>query len=102
VIARVWRGWTSRENADAYQSVVLDTVVPGISARGIEGLRGPQLLRRDADEDEVEFMTVMMFDDWAGVNEFAGPDARTAVLPEPARRLLRRFDQESVHYEVVG
>jgi hypothetical protein len=102
VIARVWRGWTSRENADSYEEVVLDTVVPGIAARKIEGLRGPQLFRRDVGNDEVEFMTIMMFDGWAGVNEFAGPDKRTAVLPEPARRLLRRFDEESVHYEVVG
>lgn len=101
MLARVWRGWTLRENADTYQAVVLTDVLPGIAARGIKGLRGTQLLRRDVTADEVEFMTIMMFADWAGVTEFAGPDAGTAVLPEPARRLLSRYDPESVHYEVA-
>lgn len=102
MIARIWHGWTSLEDADGYQEVVLNTVVPGIAARGIHGLQGPQLLRRNAGEDEVEFLTIMLFESWAGVSEFAGPDARSAVLPEPARRLLRRYDEESTHYEVVG
>lgn len=102
MIARIWRGWTSKENADAYRDVVVGHVVPGIAAREIKGLRGPQLLRRDVSQDEVEFMTIILFDDWDGVTQFAGAESTTPVVPQLARDLLSRFDPESVHYEVVS
>ena len=44
----------------------------------------------------------MSFADRAAVAAFAGPDPQAAVVPPAARRLLRRFDQQSAHYEVVS
>jgi hypothetical protein len=33
MICRLWRGWTTPENADAYERVVRSEVIPGIEAR---------------------------------------------------------------------
>ena len=100
MISRVWRGWTARADADAYERLLRGTIFPGIQARGIAGYRGIQLFRRDAENEEVEFMTVMWFDSLAAVAQFAGNDHETAVVPAEARRLLARFDKRSLHYEV--
>jgi hypothetical protein len=102
VIVRTWHGWTTRENADAYQQLVTTEVMPAIAARDINGLRGPDLLRRDVDTGEVEFATIMLFDDWGAVKAFAGPSGRTAVLPESARQLLQRYDNEAQNYDVAA
>jgi hypothetical protein len=45
VIARIWRGWTTPENADAYQQIVSQEVLPGIAARNLDGYHGAYLLR---------------------------------------------------------
>jgi len=47
MIARVWHGWTTPENADRYESLLRDQIFPGIEAKGVAGYRGIQLLRRD-------------------------------------------------------
>ena len=99
MVGRVWHGWTSRENADAYERLLLDTVLPGIAARGIAGYHGAWLYRRDVPEG-VEFVTTMLFESMARVREFAGADHETAVVPPAARALLARFDATSAHYDV--
>jgi heme-degrading monooxygenase HmoA len=72
-------------------------VLPGIQR--IEGYRGAQLLRREAGE-EVEFVTLTLFDSLDAVRAFAGEDYELAVVPPEARKLLARFDERSAHYEV--
>lgn len=99
MIARIWRGWTSPADADAYEALLRERILRGIAARGIEGYGGAHLLRDDRD-DESEFVTLLWFDSMDAVRDFAGPDHRTAVVPEEARRLLHRFDEASAHYEV--
>jgi antibiotic biosynthesis monooxygenase (ABM) superfamily enzyme len=101
MITRIWHGWTSSQDADAYQKLLQSEIGPGIGARGIPGLRGPRVLRRESADDEVEFVTIMTFADWAAVAAFAGPDQQAAVVPPAARLLLKRFDKQSAHYEVV-
>lgn len=99
MIARIWHGWTTPDNADAYQALLDEEIFTGIRNRRIAGFRDIQLLRR-ADEGEVEFVTVMYFDSLDAVREFAGNDYEACVVPESARRVLKRFDQRSQHYEV--
>ena len=99
MISRIWHGWTTRENAGAYESHLRATVLPGIEAR-VPGYRGAYLLRRDVG-DEVEFVTITLFDSLDAVREFAGEDYERAVVPPEARALLARFDDRSVHYETV-
>ena len=98
MIARVWRGWTTRENADPYQELLGTTVLPGIDR--VRGFRGAELLRRDVG-DEVEFMTVTRFDSLDAVREFAGDDYEQAVISDEAHRLLARFDERVALYEIA-
>ncbi len=101
-IARVWRGWTPPENADAYERLLREEVFPSIGARGIAGYRGVHLLRRELD-GEVAFTTILWFDTWAGAREFGageGDDYEVAYVPAAARELLARFDRRTAHYEV--
>lgn len=100
MIARLWRGWTAVEEADAYEALLRGEILPGITALDILGYRGGHVLRRDSD-DEVEFLTVLWFEDLDAVRSFAGTDHESAVVPPRARELLTRFDTMSRHYEVV-
>lgn len=100
MIIRIWHGWTSRENASAYQQLLEEEIFVGIRNRKITGFRGIQLLRRGLP-DEVEFVTIMTFDSLAAVRQFAGDDYEPAVVPPKARALLARFEQRSAHYELV-
>lgn len=103
MIKRVWRGWTSVDNADQYQRLLDTTIVPGITARRIAGHRGTEILReRDGSGSEVQFMTIMTFDDWDAVREFAGGDGLASVVPAQAQALLARFDEHSAHFDVVA
>jgi heme-degrading monooxygenase HmoA len=102
MVNRVWRGWTTRENARTYQTLLLQEIFPGIAAKGVSGYRGIRLLRRDVPSGEVEFMTVMTFDSLDAVRAFAGPDHERAYVPEAARKVLSRFDEASAHYDVVA
>jgi heme-degrading monooxygenase HmoA len=99
MIGRIWHGWASRENADAYEQLLRAEVLPGIGHR-VEGYRGAYVLRRESG-DEVEFVTVTLFDSLDAVRAFAGEDHEVAVVPPEARRLLARFDERSAHYETV-
>lgn len=100
MVCRIWHGWTTAANADAYESLLRDEIFAGIAAREIVGFRGIDLIRRDGS-DEVEFVTVMWFESVEAVRAFAGPDHEAAVVPPEARRLLARFDERSAHYDVV-
>jgi hypothetical protein len=100
VIARIWRGWTTPENADAYQRIVSQEVLPGIEARNLDGYHGAYLLRRELD-GEVEFATIMLFDSVEQVRAFAGEDYETAYVPPRARAVLVRFDERSAHYDML-
>lgn len=99
MISRVWHGWTTPENATAYETLLKSEIFTGIQSRQIRGYKGIHLFRRDLI-DEVEFMTVMWFDTLEAVRDFAGEDYETAVVPPKARALLSRFDARSQHYEV--
>ncbi len=101
MITRIWRGWTTAANADAYQTLLLTTIIPGIVARTIPGFRGIRLDRRTVI-DEVEFATTMLFDSMDAVIAFAGVDYATSVVPAAARAVLARFDAEASHYELVA
>jgi hypothetical protein len=99
MIGRIWHGWTTPANADAYESLLKSEIFNGIQDRQIAGYRGIQLFRRNLGA-EVEFVTIMWFDSIEAVQTFAGEDYEVAVVPLKARALLARFDARSQHYEV--
>jgi heme-degrading monooxygenase HmoA len=99
MIARLWHGWTTLENADIYENLLKTEIFPSIAAKGVAGYRGIRLLRRDHDE-EIEFITMMEFDSWEAVKQFSGEDYERAYVPLKAREVLARFDERSQHYEI--
>jgi heme-degrading monooxygenase HmoA len=99
MICRIWHGWTTPANADAYEELLRAEIFHGIARREIPGYRGIELLRR-TDRELVEFVTMMWFDSIDAVRAFAGPDYDLAMVPPAARALLHRFDDRSTHYEV--
>jgi len=84
MISRIWHGWTTPTNADAYEALLKSEIFVGIGNRQIAGYRGIQLFRRDLGA-EVEFVTVMWFDSLDAVRVFAGEDYEVAVVPPKAR-----------------
>ena len=100
MICRIWRGWTTPANADAYERIVRGEVIPSIEARRIAGFRHIDLMRREIG-DEVEFVTQMWFDSLACIKAFTGEDYEVAHVPVSARAVLARFDQRAAHYQVI-
>lgn len=100
MIGRIWHGYTTPANADAYERILKTEVLPGIAAMKVAGYRSVQVLRRPL-RDEVEFVTIMLFDSLDAVKAFVGEDYERAHVPQKAREVLSRFDERSQHYEIV-
>lgn len=99
MIARIWHGWTSPENADVYENLLKTEIFSGIASKNVKGYKGIQLFRRSL-EKEVEFITTMWFESLENVKQFAGEDYKRCVVPQKAREVLKRFDELSQHYEI--
>ncbi len=97
MIARVWKGWTKTENADAYETLLRNVVYPQL--RQLAGYSGGYILRQD-NEDESEFVTVNLFESLEAVKAFAGSDYETPVFEPEARQLLSKVEPIARHYEV--
>jgi heme-degrading monooxygenase HmoA len=95
MITRVWRGWTARENADAYERFLLAELFPAM--RSIPGFRNADVLRRD-DQGEVAFVTLTRFESLEAIRAFAGTDYETPVIEPTAAALLSRYEQRAEHY----
>lgn len=100
MIARLWHGWTTSANADAYERLLREEIIPGIAAKGVAGYRGIQVLRRPLNPQEIAFVTIMRFDSLQAVKQFAGDDYERAYVIPRARELLARFDDRAQHYEI--
>lgn len=101
MIARVWHGWTEPEDADAYRRLLEGEILPAIAEEATDGYRGAHVLRREGG-GEVEFVTLLWFETEADLRSFAGEEeTERAVVPPPARRLLKRFDERARHFRRV-
>lgn len=99
MIKRIWHGYTTPENADAYEHLLETEIFPGIEAKTIPGYRSIELYRRKLGQ-EVEFTTVMTFDSLDNVIAFQGKDYEVAYVPAAAQEILRRWDIRSSHHEL--
>jgi heme-degrading monooxygenase HmoA len=92
----VWRGWTAREDAQAYADFLLGSLFP--SMREIDGFVDADVLRR-RDGDEVAFLTLTRFETLDAIRAFAGDDYEVPVLEPEALALLSRYDERAAHFE---
>ena len=97
MIARHWRGWTKPADADSYERLLKETVLPQLKL--IAGYQGGYVLRQDG-EDESEFVVINLFASLDAVRAFAGEHYRVAVFEPEAKVLLSRVEPEAMHYEV--
>jgi heme-degrading monooxygenase HmoA len=99
VIARIWRGWTSIDDAGDYVRYVEQT---GIAAyRSTPGNRGARILRREID-GRCEFLVLSFWDSLDAIRGFAGDEIDLAVFyPEDDRFLVDR-EFRVTHYDVVA
>jgi len=100
MIARIWYGWTTRDNAERYGKLLREEVLLEIARRSIPGYKGAELFCRETG-DETEFITVLRFETIDAVKIFAGKDYERPVIPPEAKRLLKRHSERSLHYQVV-
>lgn len=98
-VKRIWHGYTTHERADEYEALLKAEVIEGIEAKKIPGFRKIEVLSRPL-EDEVEFITIMEFDNLSSVRSFTGEDYEQAYVPDEAKAVLSRFDERSQHYQV--
>lgn len=75
-------------------------VIPDIETRQIPGFLHVDLMRRDLD-GEIEFQTLMWFDDLDAIKAFIGEDYSLSHVPLEARAVLNSFDDRAAHYEVI-
>jgi heme-degrading monooxygenase HmoA len=99
MILRIWHGYTTPANADAYENLLKEKIFPFIESKNVPGYRRIELLKRFLD-DEFQFITIMWFDSLEDIIKFAGKDYETAVVLPEADALLKRFDAKSQHYEL--
>jgi heme-degrading monooxygenase HmoA len=101
VIIRIWHGWTTPENAEEYEQLVVEENYEIIAEETGEGYRGFEMARNDRG-DEIEYVTITRFDSWEAVESFAGEDYEEAYVPPKAQDLLTRYDERVDHYEVTA
>ena len=99
-IKRIWHGWTTKENAEKYQNILDKEVLPGIEAKKIPGYKKIEVLKIEL-ENEVEFITIMTFDSLQNVKDFQGEDYKRCYVPDVAQKVLKRWDKESKHYDLI-
>lgn len=99
MIARIWRGWTTQDNASAYEELFKNIVLPKVT-QGVSGYISTNLLRRETGE-EVEFTTIFWFENIESVKGFAGPDFEQAVIPEQVKAVMSHYEDIVHHHDVV-
>ena len=99
MIARLWRGATRAEDADAYVEYLRGTGLK--EYRSTPGNRGAWVLQRIRD-GRAEFVTLSFWDSAEDIADFAGADISRAVFyPEDDRFLVER-ELTVDHYEIAA
>jgi heme-degrading monooxygenase HmoA len=99
MITRMWRGWTTEANADAYERFLRTDLFPQVAE--LPGFLGARILRRPLEGVEEEFVTLVTFESLDAVRAFAGDDYETPVIEAEAQRLLSRYEDRALHYAAV-
>jgi len=98
MITRVWRGWTTPRDADAYQDFLLSNLF--LAMLELPGFLGADVLRRQ-DGQHVAFMTLTRFTSFSDVSRFVGNDVDAPVIEPRAAELLARYDERVEHFKTT-
>jgi heme-degrading monooxygenase HmoA len=98
-VARVWRGYVARQDADAYARLLDEKGIRKFPA--IAGNRGAVMWRRD-EGDRTEFVVVSYWESKESIRNFTGPEwEKVKPLPEDAKFLVGP-PATVAHYEIVS
>jgi len=95
MITRLWHGYTTIENAEAFEAVIKRDILPRLER--VKGFQGMQLLHRDLLH-EVEFISLTYFDALESIRAAAGEDFGQPIIPNAAQGLLIRYDKRTSFY----
>ena len=98
MIARTWRGWTKRSEADAYVAYLRETGQP--HSLRTPGNRGFAIFRRD-DGERTEIVTLSLWDSFEAIETFAGKGGEVVFYPEDDRFLIER-EPFVTHFDVAS
>ncbi len=98
MIARMWRGSTRAEDAEAYAEYVGATGGQALAAT--PGNRGVYMLRRVVG-DAAEFVMLSLWGSEDAIKAFAGEDISVAVFFPEDDRFLTDRELTVSHFEVV-
>ncbi len=82
MVARTWRGWTRREDANEYVAYIEETGIR--QYRETPGNQGAWILRRD-EGDRTEFTTLSF---WDSLESIRGSRATTSNAPCTTRKTI--------------
>ena len=99
MIARMWRGTTTAEDADTYEAMLKPELLPGLASA--PGFVKSYLLRRE-DGQNVEFITIILFDSLEDVRRLAGASFERSIVPEERKKYLLHHDEVAHHFEVAS
>jgi heme-degrading monooxygenase HmoA len=99
MIARIWRGRATAQNAEFYAEHVTKRVFPGL--KKIAGHRGAYLMRRET-AGQIEFLVMTLWDSWDAVRTFAGNSPEVAVVEPEARAVLSEYDEFVSHFDITS
>jgi len=98
MIARIWRGKTRKDKADAYtEYLALTGVRQCLATEGNNGV----LVFRESDADVSEFIFISLWNSLEVIKGFAGPDILKAVFYPEDHQYLIDLNPIIEHYEVV-
>lgn len=99
MIARIWRGITLAEKADAYVDYLNETGLKDYAKT--PGNQGVTLLRRMQGE-HCEFVLISVWDSMAAVRAFAGENPERSVYYPEDEQYLLEMEPLVRHYEIAA
>jgi len=98
LILRAWKATAAPEDAEGYPTHFRERVVPEL--RRVSGFVGALLLRREV-EGAVEFTVLTRWTSMGAIRAFAGQDVSRAVVEPGAIAVLKAYDREVLHHEIL-
>jgi heme-degrading monooxygenase HmoA len=98
MITRNWTGVVKSDRANDYMAHLQQHTFKKLST--IKGFVNASVLQREVT-DGIEFLVVTEWENMEAIQEFAGPSADIAVVPQDAQDMMVRYDPVVRHYREV-
>jgi len=99
MISRQWHGVARSTRADEYVEHLRTETFPQLS--NVPGFIDAAILKRN-EQRGVEFLIVTYWESIQAIQQFSGPDAEVAVVPEKVQEMMIEYDRRVRHYEVLA